>query len=81
MAVFERHTCAQTFAKIRTILLESWSHPCRQIEVLDGNGAVFAINEAFPYFPHAQGVILQEKRLERCALGSELPPQTGQNRR
>jgi hypothetical protein len=33
-------------------------HPGK-FDVFDGSGAVFATNEAFPDYPHAQGVILQ----------------------
>jgi len=59
---------------------DSRVHPGK-FEVFDGSGAVFATNEAFPDYPHAQGVILQHKRWQSCAPGSELPPHAGQNRR
>ena len=44
-----------------------------KFEVLDGSGAVFATNEAFPYYPHAQGVILPEKQVGMTLLSRQKP--------
>ncbi|WP_294232430.1 hypothetical protein [Prosthecobacter sp.] len=44
-----------------------------KFEVLDGNGTVFATNEAFPYYPHAQGILLPEKRVGMTLLSRQKP--------
>jgi hypothetical protein len=44
-----------------------------KFEVLDGSGAVFATNEAFAYYPHAQGVILPDKRVGMTLLSRQKP--------